>query len=249
MTPASPEDRSPGSVVVLGAAGGVGGACARRLAADGRHVVGVDRVPAADPVPGVVHLTGDVTDPDVLDRAFAACPTPPDTLVHAVLGEARAPLAELRAEDWRRVLDTGLVSAWAAGTRLLAAATGPASVVLVGSVHAHGAAPGMAAYAVAKAGLLALARAMAVEWGPRGLRANVVSPGFVAVERNRRRWADPDERDRLRAAHPLGRLCRPEEVAEVVAFLASPAAGFVSGAELVVDGGALAALGPERRPR
>ncbi|CAM5234243.1 hypothetical protein GCM10010329_62260 [Streptomyces spiroverticillatus] len=194
-----------------------------RLLAEGTAVIAVDQDPTVHQLPGVtVAFDGDATDADLLACAVDAAPEPPSVLVHALLSEHRAPLQDLAPEHWHRVLDVGLVSAWQAAAALVRhhPAGRPASVVLIGSVHAHAAAPGFAPYAVAKAGLGALARAAATEWGHLGIRTNVVEPGFVAVERNAHRWRDPEERARIRAAYPLERLCSPQEVAEVVAFLA-----------------------------
>lgn len=242
MAPTSRE-LTGASAIVLGAAGGIGSACVRRLTAAGAHVVAVDRADTVAQLPDCTAVIGDVTDPSVLRQAFDSAPTRPTILVHAVLSEHRAPLEQLTLRDWRAVLDTGLLSAWQAGVELLTSADGqPASMVLVGSVHAHGAAPMMAPYAVSKAGLTALARAMATEWGPRGLRCNVVEPGFVKIARNEHRWADDAERDRILSAYPLRRLCEPEEIAEVIAFLAGPASSYVNGTCLVADGGSLAVL-------
>ncbi|MGH3439097.1 MAG: SDR family NAD(P)-dependent oxidoreductase [Sciscionella sp.] len=240
MAPESPDDIPAG--VVLGAAGGIGRACVQSLLARGHPVVAVDHDPAVAGLAEVIPVTGDVTDPALLDTAFAACPTPPGVLVHAILADARAPLAELSAADWHRVLDAGLVSAWQAAVRLRAGGRVPASVVLIGSVHAHGAVPGQAAYAATKAALPALARAIATEWGPEGIRCNVVEPGFVAIPRNQARWRDGTDTQHLLAAYPLQRLCRPEEIATVVRFLASDDASYVNGTCLTVDGGALAVL-------
>ncbi|MGD6745070.1 SDR family NAD(P)-dependent oxidoreductase [Streptomyces sp. BH106] len=232
------------SALVLGAAGGVGRAIVARLAAGGTHVVAVDQDPTARQLPGThAVLAGDATDEAVIGRAFDAAPEPPSVLVHALLHELRAPLGELTPPQWHRVFDVGLVSAWQAAAELVRRkGAGPASVVLVGSVHAHGAAPGCAPYAVAKAGLGALARAAATEWGPLGVRTNVVEPGFVPVERNAHRWREPAARARVEADYPLGRLCSPEEIADVVAFLAGPSSSYVNGVCLPVDGGYLAAL-------
>lgn len=231
------------SAVVLGAAGGIGQECVRRLLRDGLDVVAVDIDERVLELPDCVGIVGDVTDPEVLARAFAACPSRPAVAVHSVLAERQIPLAELTIEDWRAVLDVALVSAWQVGVELRRAAAGaPASLVLLGSVHAHGAMARMGTYAVAKLGLVALAKAMALEWGPEGLRCNVVEPGFVAVPRNQARSNDPD----LLAAYPLGRACQPTEIAEVVGFLAGPQSSYVNGTSLLVDGGALAVLGPER---
>ncbi|MGP3772550.1 SDR family NAD(P)-dependent oxidoreductase [Streptomyces sp. SDT5-1] len=232
------------SALVLGAAGGVGRAVVARLAAGGSHVVAVDLDPTVRHLPGVhAALEADATEPATLARAFDAAPEPPSVLVHALLHELRVPLGELTPGQWHTVFDVGLVSAWQAAAELVRRkGEGPASVVLVGSVHAHGAAPGCAPYAVAKAGLGALARAAATEWGPLGVRTNVVEPGFVPVERNAHRWRDPAERARIEADYPLGRLCSPAEIAEAVAFLAGPASSYVNGVCLPVDGGYLAAL-------
>ncbi|MEB8343224.1 SDR family NAD(P)-dependent oxidoreductase [Streptomyces endophyticus] len=232
------------SALVLGAAGGVGRAVVARLAAGGSHVVAVDLDPMVCQLPGVhAALAGDATEPAVIGRAFDVAPEPPSVLVHALLHELRAPLGELTPAQWHKVFDVGLVSAWQAAAELVRRkGAGPASVVLVGSVHAHGAAPDCAPYAVAKAGLGALARAAATEWGPLGVRTNVVEPGFVPVERNAHRWRDPAARARVEADYPLGRLCSPEEIADVVAFLAGPSSSYVNGVCLPVDGGYLAAL-------
>ncbi|MFF4189053.1 SDR family NAD(P)-dependent oxidoreductase [Streptomyces sp. NPDC001691] len=233
------------TALVIGAAGGIGRAVVARLIADGTTVVAVDRDPAVAQLSGVaVSFTGDATDEDLLAAALDAAPEPPSMLVHAVLSEHRAPLGELKPRHWHRVFNEGLVSAWQAAAALVRRkpAGAPASIVLVGSVHAHGAAPGFAPYAVAKAGLGALARAAATEWGHLGVRTNVVEPGFVAVPRNAHRWREATARERVRAAYPLDRLCSPEEIAEVVAFLAGPSSSYVNGVCLPVDGGTLAVL-------
>lgn len=237
----SPE---PSSAVVLGAAGGVGRACVARLAAGGAQIIAVDRDPSVRQLPHCTPVVGDATDPAVIARAYDAAPEgTPALLVHALLGEARAPLAELTAEQLRTVLDIGLVSAWQAGAELARRRAGrPGAIVLIGSVHAHGAMPGFAAYAMAKAGLTALTRAAAAEWGPLGIRCNLLEPGLVAVDRNAHFWRDDTRRERVLAAYPLGRLCQPQEVAEAVAFLAGPAASYINGASLPIDGGMLSVL-------
>ncbi|WP_327355602.1 SDR family NAD(P)-dependent oxidoreductase [Streptomyces sp. NBC_01304] len=248
MSDEQPESAT--SAVVLGAAGGIGRALVARLAADGAHVVAVDRDARVADLPDCTPLAGDATDPDLIERAFAACVHPPRILVHALLDEVRSPLGELTLADWRRVLDIGLVSAWQAAAALVRhKGPGPAAVVLIGSVHAHAAAPGVAPYAVAKAGLAALARAAAVEWGPLGVRTNVLEPGFVTVPRNEHRWSDPAERATILAAYPLGRLCAPEEIAGAASFLASDQASYINGACIPVDGGALAVLPETLVPR
>lgn len=235
--------------MVLGAAGGIGTACAALLAARQVPVVAVDRDPAVAAMADCVPVIGDVADPAVLDAAFAVCPQPATILVHAVLAEARRPLDQLTTADWQRVFNAGVLSAWQAAVRLRAAAQRrPSSIVLIGSVHGHGALPGFAAYATIKAALPALARAIATEWAADYVRCNVLEPGFVAVPRNKQRWSDPAEADRILAAYPAGRLCQPEEIASVVGFLTDGASSYVNGTSITVDGGALAGL-PEAKIR
>ncbi|MEV5507981.1 SDR family NAD(P)-dependent oxidoreductase [Streptomyces orinoci] len=234
----------PDSALVLGAAGGVGRACAARFAADGARVVGVDLNPSLRQLPHCLPVIGDATDERTLARAFDAAPGgAPRVLVHALLGEDRAPLTGLTADRLRTVLDVSLVSAWQAAAEFTRRRAGrPGAVVLIGSVHAQGAMPGMGAYAMAKAGLGALARAAAVEWGPLGIRCNLLNPGFVAVPRTQAHSRSEAGRRQIRRSYPLQRPCRAEEIAEVVAFLAGPGASYVNGASLPVDGGMLAVL-------
>ena len=112
------------------------------------------------------------------------------------------------------------------------------SVVNVASIEAHQPAPGHGHYAAAKAALVMLTRSAALEYGTRAIRVNSVSPGLVDDGGLSDRW--PEGVERWLAAAPLGRLGTPEDVAEAVAFLASPQATWISGTDLVVDGGVLA---------
>lgn len=226
-------------VVVAGAAGGIGSAVARHFRAAGWVVVALDTDPrvAESADIGCVPVVGDASDEAVVRSAFDALgSTPPAALVHSILAEHRAPFADLRGVQVSRVIEVGAVSALTAIRELATRAAGPSSAVLVGSVHAGAAVPGQAAYAMAKAALEALSRAAAVEFGPVGLRCNVVRPGFVPVQRNSHRWDDPVERAALTAASPSARLCTPEEIADVIGFLADPKSIAVSGATLTVDG-------------
>jgi gluconate 5-dehydrogenase len=142
------------------------------------------------------------------------------------------------------VFEQQVVAAWRWGTRLAAGQIDPdvgSAIVHVSSVHARLATPGAASYAMAKAALEALTRAMAVELGPRGVRCNAVEPGFVPVARNAHRWraAAPD----AIACHlPLRRVVTAAEVAEAAIFLAGPQASAITGVCLPVDAGMSAAL-------
>ncbi|TCO59897.1 SDR family NAD(P)-dependent oxidoreductase [Actinocrispum wychmicini] len=227
--------------VVIGAAGGIGSAVVARLLDEEWTVAAVDRDPevAALAGPRCRAVTGDACDDDVLTNAFEALSgAQPVALVHCVLAEHRGPLLDQHRDDLMAVLEIGAVSAHSAIKKLVAAANGPCSAVLVGSVQAGGAVPGQSAYAMGKAALEALSRAAAVELAGVGLRCNVVRPGFVAVPRNQHRWTDPA----LATAYPLGRFCTPAEVAEVIAFLAGDRSSYVSGSVITVDGAATGIL-------
>jgi NAD(P)-dependent dehydrogenase (short-subunit alcohol dehydrogenase family) len=142
-----------------------------------------------------------------------------------------APLAETNLEDWNRVLATNLTAAF------LLAKSGAAelrqkrgSMLLIGSTRAHMSEPNTLAYSASKGGLVALAHALAITLAPE-VRVNVISPG----------WIDTGRHGALKASdhaqHPVGRVGEPDDVAAAASYLLSAAAGFVTGAELIVDGG------------
>ncbi|MFI9403317.1 SDR family NAD(P)-dependent oxidoreductase [Nocardia sp. NPDC052316] len=229
-------------VVVLGGAGGIGSAIVRALLAEGRQVAVVDIAPPPLELADVPWIVGDATDSAVIGAAFDALESATG-LVHCLLSEHRAPLAEQTSDAVLSVLNIGAVSALAPLQQLLArAGGGPCAAVLVSSIHAALAWGGQAPYAMAKAALEALGRAAAVELGPRGLRCNVVRPGFVMVPRNAHRWQDAATRDALTEVQPLGELAQPDDIAAVVAFLLSDQARLVSGATVTVDGAMTAVL-------
>jgi NAD(P)-dependent dehydrogenase (short-subunit alcohol dehydrogenase family) len=233
--------------IVTGAAGGIGSAVVRTLLNQGSAVVGVDL--AASPLPqdpGLSWVQGDLTDPATVDAAFAAADRHggASALVMSAFADHHAPLVELTAPVIADVFDRQAIAAWTWGVRLLAGHRSgeDAAIVHISSVHAHFAAPGKAAYAMAKAALQALTRAMAVEWGPRGVRCNAVLPGFVPVPRNAHRWHDQAEMDSIADRLPLRRVVTAEDVAQCAAFLAGPQARGVTGTCLTVDAGMSAAM-------
>ncbi len=249
----------PRSAIVTGGASGIGFAVAQRLAADGRSVAICGRrlerceAAASELEAGgqtAVAIAADVGNPGEAERAVAEAVQRfggLDLLVNnAGIGDA-APAGEETPEGWERVMRVNLTGAF-----LMARAALPTllerggSIVNVSSVNGYLAGPGWAAYCTSKAGLIMLTRTLANDYGPRGVRANVVCPGWVRTpmgdadmdEVAAARGVDRDEAYRLtHVDNPLRRPGLPEEIAGAVAFLAGPDASYVNGVTLPVDGG------------
>jgi dehydrogenase/reductase SDR family protein 4 len=117
------------------------------------------------------------------------------------------------------------------------AAQGGGSIIIVSSIGGHFGSPTLAAYCIAKAAEFALARSLAVEWGPRGVRANCIAPGLVKTDFARALWEDPKLLANVEQSAPLRRIGQPDDIGGVAVFLASRAAGYITGQVLAVDGG------------
>lgn len=244
--------------VVTGAASGIGLAVSRALVAEGGRAVMVDlddaalRRRAGELGDSAHAVSGDAADPAVVDGALAEAAERfgPIDYAHANAGigvDKRA--VDLTLDEWRRVIDLNLTGAFVLARGALRAferSGRPGAVVFTSSPHAVVTARATAAYASSKAALLGLTRTLALEGAPTGTRVNAVLPGPTATRMVEDFVAASDDPEAVRASFartsPLGRLARPEEIAQAVLFLLSEAASYVTGAALPVDGGLLAAM-------
>ena len=226
------------SVLVTGGNRGIGLAIARRLAAGGDQVMVTSR--SGDPVPGLSVVRCDVTDAASVDAAFAQAEEqhgPVEVLVSNAGITQDQLLALMKEEDFAGVVDTNLTGAYRVAKRAVRGMMRQrrGRLIFLSSVVGLLGSPGQANYAASKAGLVGLARSLARELAPRNITANVVAPGFVDTDMTA---ALPEERKKdILAGIPLARYATADEVAGVVAFLASEDGGYITGAVIPVDGG------------
>jgi len=242
---ALPLSTAPGDrrVIVTGAAGGIGRAIVAALAHGGCAVAACDGPGApVDDVPGAAATaTFDVRDPgavrDGVARAIGELGGCDAVVAGAGVVDTIDRAERFSDEAWRKDIETNLDGAFVLAQAAFDAlvASGDGRIVLISSVAAEVGVSRQVAYSASKAGLIGVARTLAAEWAERGIRCNVVMPGFVATPKV---LAMPAQvRESAVARIPLGRFAAPEELAGVVSFLLSPAAAYLNGALIRVDGG------------
>jgi len=243
--------------LVTGSSRGIGAALAQGLAEAGARVVLNGRDGAALEAaraaleaahPGQVEVAGfDVTDDAAVRAAVDGIESrvgPIDVLVNNAGVQHRVPMLDLDVADWHRVLDANLT-----GPFLVARAVarhmlprGRGKIVNVASVQARLARPGIAPYAASKGGLAMLTRTMCAEWGPSGVQANAIAPGYFDTVLTSALVNDPTFDAWVRGRTPAGRWGRPEELVGTVLWLASAGSDFVNGQIVHVDGGMTAVV-------
>ena len=239
------------TAIVVGAANGIGRATALAFAAAGAHVSCADieepgaKTTAVEIEKGGAHalpVSLDVTDSASCRAAVAATVERfggLDVLLYGAADSDRTATV-LDEAAWDRVIRVNLTGAFLMAKAAIPAmiARGGGSVILIASQLGRVASPGRPAYCASKGALIQLAKVLAADHAGQGIRANTISPGAIETRRMLRRWKDMDEaRKMMGPKHLLGRLGLPEEIARAAVYLASDASAFMTGSDLLIDGG------------
>jgi len=237
------------TMVVTGAASGIGLATARRLLADGATVVGCDLAPGEplDGPGGYTFVAADVSDEPAVAEVFAAAPGRIAGVVHSAGVASGGPVHLLPLAEWDRVIAINLTGTFlvakAALTRMLTQERVDGergSIVTLASVEGLEGTAGGSVYNASKGGVVLLTKNIAIDYGPVGIRCNAICPGFIDTPLLATVLNEPfmaDARAKTVYEHALRRLGRAEEIASTAAFLVSRDASFVSGQAIAVDGG------------
>ena len=244
------------TALITGSSRGLGRAFAEGLAGAGARVilngVNAERLEqTADEMRAAGHdvLTAafDVTDETAIVAAFErfdADAIAVDILVNNAGIQFRRPMLELDTADWRRVIEANLTSAFVIGREAARrmAARGRGKVINIGSLTSELARATVAPYTVSKGGIKMLTKAMAAEWGDKGIQANAIGPGYMLTDMNEALIANPEFDAWVKGRTPMRRWGRPEELAGTAIYLASDASNYVSGQIIYADGGMISVL-------
>lgn len=257
MTTTQPQQKA---VLITGAAGGIGRATVKLFSEKGWQVIGVDRLEFGEPFPeNGLFIQSDISIGENLESIFNQTQLftqKLDALVNNAALQIAKPLTETSVKEWDDVMASNLRSVFL-GIKLahpLLKAEGGGAIVNVSSVHAVATSMNIAAYAASKGGLLALTRAVAIEFAPDNIRANAILPGAVdtpmlraGMQRGHLDGGDILARlENLANKTVNGRVGRPEEIASAIFFLADETqSSFMTGQALIIDGGATARLSTE----
>lgn len=230
--------------IVTGGAAGIGWATACKLIAEGARVAVVDRNPC--PEGEALGYVADMTDAAGLTAAIGVAAEALgglDILVNSAGIDLEAPTEAVADADWARVLEVNLTGPMRAARAAFPwlAKSGNAAIVNISSAAGLRPIPHRAAYTSSKAGLIMLSKSLALDWADDGIRVNAVCPGAVQTALFATSYEDAEDREarlaEIKDRYPLKRVAEPEELAEAIVFLASPAAAYITGVALAVDGG------------
>lgn len=252
----NPFNLSGRTALVTGSSRGLGRAIAEGLARAGARIIlnGVDPVRLEQAAAemreaGFDVLTApfDVTDEDAILAVFShldEADIPVDILVNNAGMQFRKPMTDLATADWQRVIDTNLTSAFVIGREAARRMIprGQGKIINIGSLTSELARATVAPYTVAKGGIKMLTKAMAAEWGEHGIQANAIGPGYMITDMNEALISNPQFDGWVKARTPARRWGRPDELAGTAVYLASPAADYVNGQIIYVDGGMISVL-------
>jgi len=235
--------------LVTGSSKGIGASIAQALAHAGADIVLVGRTTESlEATKSAIVKIGrkveivvcDVSSAEAIKEAFSDIATlKVDILINNAGSISRAPAAEAQMEEWNRIIDTNLNSVFqisqACGRAMIAKGSG--TIINIASLLSFQGGINVPAYTASKHGVAGVTKALANEWGSRGVTVNAIAPGYISTDNTAALRADADRNSSILARIPIGRWGNPDDIASVAVFLASPAARYINGEVLTVDGG------------